>query len=117
MSAIEITYQNLSISGLRAAAARTADAKQARRLLAIAMVLDGHSRRLAAQAGGMDRQTLRDWVIPTARELDSWGFPKRRKRDSMRHVVDSRSGQHVGNRDYIPKSEYFGVAGGGGADG
>ena len=63
MSAIEITYQNLSISGLRAAAARTADAKQARRLLAIAMVLDGHSRRLAAQAGGMDRQTLRDWVI------------------------------------------------------
>jgi hypothetical protein len=26
------------------------------------MVLDGHSRRLAAQAGGMDRQTLRDWV-------------------------------------------------------
>ena len=62
MSAIEITYQNLSIFRLRAAA-RTADAKQARRLLAIAMVLDGHSRRLAAQAGGMDRQTLRDWVI------------------------------------------------------
>jgi transposase len=46
-----------------AAAARTADAKQARRILAIAMALDGHSRRLAAQAGGMDRQTLRDWVI------------------------------------------------------
>jgi hypothetical protein len=62
MSAIEITRQNLSISQLRAAAARTADAKQTRRILAIAMVLDGHSRRLAAQAGGMDRQTLRDWV-------------------------------------------------------
>ena len=57
MSAIEITRQNLSISQLRAAAARTADAKQTRRILAIAMVLDGHS-----QAGGMDRQTLRDWV-------------------------------------------------------
>jgi transposase len=27
------------------------------------MGLDGHSRLLAAQAGGMDRQTLRDWVI------------------------------------------------------
>jgi transposase len=27
------------------------------------MVLDGHSRRVAAQAGGMERQTLRDWVI------------------------------------------------------
>src|ERR1700738_1756679 len=60
MSAIEITHQDLSISQLRAEAARTAGAKQARRILAIAMVLDGHSRRL--QAGGMEGQTLRDWV-------------------------------------------------------
>ena len=67
MSAIEITRQDLSISQLRAEAARTADAKQARRILAIAMVLDGHSRMLAAQAGAMDRQTLRDWVIATTR--------------------------------------------------
>ena len=43
-------------------AARTADAKQARRILAIAMVLDEHPRLLAAQAGGMGRQTLRDLV-------------------------------------------------------
>jgi transposase len=63
MSAIEITRQDLSISQLRAEAARTADAKQVRRILAIAMVLDGHARLLAAQACGMDRQTLRDWVI------------------------------------------------------
>ena len=62
MSAIEITHQDLSISQLRAEAARTADAKQARRILAIAMVLDGHSRLVAAQASGMDRQTLCDWV-------------------------------------------------------
>ena len=62
MSAIEITRQDLSISQLRAEAARTADAKQARRILAIAMVLDEHPRLLAAQAGGMDRQTLRDLV-------------------------------------------------------
>jgi transposase len=61
MPAIEITRQDLSISQLRAAA-RAANAKQARRILAIAMVLDGHSRRLAAEAGGMERQTLRDWV-------------------------------------------------------
>jgi transposase len=33
-----------------------------RRLLAIALVLDGHSREEAAQLSGMDRQTLRDWV-------------------------------------------------------
>src|SRR3982074_3484562 len=62
MSAIEIIRQDLSISQLRAEAARTADAKQARRILAIAMVLDERPRLLAAQAGGMDRQTLRDWV-------------------------------------------------------
>jgi transposase len=63
MSAVEITPQGLSTSQLRTEAARTADAKQARRILAIAMVLDGHSRLVAAQAGGMERQTLRDWVI------------------------------------------------------
>jgi putative transposase len=34
-----------------------------RRLLAIAPVLEGASREEAAKIGGMDRQTLRDWVI------------------------------------------------------
>src|SRR3979411_2653590 len=48
MSAIEITRQDLSISQLRAEAARTADAKPARRILAIAMVLEEHPRLLAA---------------------------------------------------------------------
>jgi hypothetical protein len=46
---------------LRAEAARTADAKPARRILAMALVLDEHPRVLAAP-GGMDRQTLRDWM-------------------------------------------------------
>ena len=48
---------------VRRLAARVKDASQARRLLAIAAVLDGASREDAAKAGGMDRQTLRDWVI------------------------------------------------------
>ena len=34
----------------------------ARRMLALALVLEGISRGEAAQAAGMDRQTLRDWV-------------------------------------------------------
>ena len=38
------------------------DAAQARRLLAIAAVLDDAWREEAAKIGGMDRQT-RDWVI------------------------------------------------------
>ena len=33
-----------------------------RRLLAIALVLEGRPRTEAAEACGMDRQTLRDWV-------------------------------------------------------
>ena len=48
---------------LRQLAKRAKEAAQARRLLAIAAVLDGASREEAATAGGMDRQTLRDWVI------------------------------------------------------
>ena len=48
---------------VRRIAQRIKNAAQARRLLAIAAVLDGASREEAAKIGGMDRQTLRDWVI------------------------------------------------------
>ena len=48
---------------VRRFAKRAKDAAQARRLLAIAAVLEGASREEAAKLGGMDRQTLRDWVI------------------------------------------------------
>ena len=48
---------------LRRLATRVKDVAQARRLLAIAGVLDGLPRNAAAEIGGMDRQTLRDWVI------------------------------------------------------
>src|SRR5258707_15774183 len=48
---------------VRRLAQRAKDAAQARRLLAIAAVLDGASREEAATIGGMDRQTLRGWVI------------------------------------------------------
>ena len=47
---------------VRKLAARTKDANQSRRLLSIAAVYDGMSRADAAKIGGMDRQTLRDWV-------------------------------------------------------
>ncbi len=48
---------------LRKLAKAEADARVARRMLAIANALDGMSREDAAQSAGMDRQTLRDWVI------------------------------------------------------
>ena len=47
---------------LRRLAKRGKDSNQSRRLLSLAAVLDGMSRADAAQIGGMDRQTLRDWV-------------------------------------------------------
>ena len=47
---------------LRQFAKRSSDTRQTCRLLALAAVYDGMSRGEAAKVGGMDRQTLRDWV-------------------------------------------------------
>src|SRR5438309_11911627 len=60
--AVEITRLDLSAADLRREAARSQDAKAARRMLAIALVLEGHAGGDAARSCGMDRQTLRDWV-------------------------------------------------------
>ena len=60
---VTITRLDQSASDLRVAAAQSADAKITRRLLALAFVLEGRSRAEAARSCGMDRQTLRDWVI------------------------------------------------------
>jgi transposase len=62
MAVIEIVRRDLDAAGLRRAAGRSRDAAAARRMLALALVLEGKSRAEAAQAAGMDRQTLRDWV-------------------------------------------------------
>ncbi|MDL2410350.1 helix-turn-helix domain-containing protein [Rhizobium calliandrae] len=48
---------------LRALAKGTKDAAQARRLLALAEIYDGHSRSDAARIGGVTLQIVRDWVI------------------------------------------------------
>jgi transposase len=60
--AVAITRTELSAADLRREAARTRDAKTARRMLAIALVLEGRPQAEAAETCGMDRQTLRDWV-------------------------------------------------------
>ena len=59
---VAFTRSDRSACELRDAAARTQDARAARRMLAIALVLEGWSREAAAEACAMDRQTLRDWV-------------------------------------------------------
>ncbi len=48
---------------LRAAARRTKDGPQARRLLALAAIYDGAGRTEAAVIGGVTLQIVRDWVV------------------------------------------------------
>jgi transposase len=59
---VKITRADVSASARRHEASRTNDAPAVRRMLAIALVLEGCSRSDAARQCGMDRQTLRDWV-------------------------------------------------------
>jgi transposase len=51
-----------SAADLRRLAKQSKNNNQSRRLLSLAAVLDGMNRTDAARIGGMDRQTLRDWV-------------------------------------------------------
>ncbi len=59
---IQITRAEFSAADLRRKACQVSDPDQARRLLAIASLLDRASRADAAKSAGMERQTLRDWV-------------------------------------------------------
>ena len=59
---VEVTRLELTAAALRELAGRTQDGAVVRRLLAIALILEGRPREEAARLSGMDRQTLRDWV-------------------------------------------------------
>ena len=61
-SALEITRTEHTSAELRALGGRCGDGALVRRMLALAMVLEGRPRTEAAELNGMDRQTLRDWV-------------------------------------------------------
>ena len=49
--------------GVRAAARRSKDGPQARRLLALAAIYEGAARTEAARIGGVTLQIVRDWVV------------------------------------------------------
>ena len=74
---------------LRRLARRCEDSNQSRRLLSLAAVYDGMSRTEAARIGGMDRQTLRHWVLRFNADgpdglLDRWSpGPARRLSDEQ----------------------------------
>ena len=87
---IAVTRLDLPVAELRRRARLSDDADQARRILAIALVLEGSSREAAARAVGAQRQTLRDWVIRyNAEGLDGLkDRPKPGRRPSL-------SGEHL----------------------
>ena len=58
--AVTITRTDLTAAELRRAAGKSRDAKAARRMLALALVLEGVDRKTAAETCGMDQQMLRD---------------------------------------------------------
>lgn len=59
---IVVERQDLTAAALRRVASREEDGSAARRILPLALVLEGQDRASAARSCGMDRQTLRDWV-------------------------------------------------------
>ncbi|WP_184045960.1 helix-turn-helix domain-containing protein [Roseospira visakhapatnamensis] len=61
-TAIKVTWADHDAVSLRRLAGTCGEAEATRRLLAMAMVLEGTNRRDAARQAGMDRQTLCDWV-------------------------------------------------------
>jgi putative transposase len=81
-------------SVLRHLARSERDARVSRRLLAIANALSGMDRKSAAEAAGMDRQALRDWIIRyNAHGVDGlrdrWGHgrPARLKPDEQAELA------------------------------
>jgi transposase len=60
-AAVRLREDN-SAEELRALARRSRNVNQGRRLLSLAAVREGMDRGSATKVGGMDRQTLRDWV-------------------------------------------------------
>ena len=62
MAALAIR-SDIEVCELRRLARAEKDGRVSARLLAIANALSGMNRAAAAEAAGMDRQTLRDWVI------------------------------------------------------
>jgi transposase len=80
--AVRITRMDHAAAALRGMAAKSNDAAQVRRLLALAMILEGKSRHEAAAQAGMDRQTPRDWVhrynnegVPGLKSIRTGGHP------------------------------------------
>ena len=95
MAGVAITRTDLDADGLREAARRSKDGAAARRMLALALVLEGSDRAAAARSAGMDRQTLRDWVhryntagLAGLRDAPRSGRPPALSADQLRELKE-----------------------------
>src|SRR3954462_9112159 len=85
-----------SAAELRRLAKGSDDVNRSRRLLSLAAVVEGMSRADAARIGGMDRQTLRDWVHRFNERgpeglKDSWskGHPPRLSAEQLAQLAEA----------------------------
>ena len=111
---VAITRHEPGAGELRREAGRCRDARAARRMLALALVLEGASREEAARAAGMDRQTLRDWV----HRYNAEGLAGLRDRPPAGPAARSRAGQEAELEGLIergPDPERDGVVPGAGS--
>ena len=106
---VKIERLDLTATALRRQAAQTKDAKAARRMLAIALLLEGHSREQSARQSGMERQTLRDWVHRYNAEGISGLFDRRHGGGALRKLTASQEAQIVGWVQDGPALETDGV--------
>ena len=63
MAAAIVLRSDIDGAGLRRLARASKDAKQVRRLLALAAIYEGSTRSEAARIGGVTLQIVRDWVV------------------------------------------------------
>lgn len=95
--AVRITRGELTAADLRAASAKCTDGAQVRRMLALALVLEGRSRAEAAALNGMDRQTLSDWV----HRYNADGIAGLKSRKSPGRLPFLNSAQKAALRDLV----------------
>ena len=81
-AAVSITRLDLTAWELRKAASGEKNSAAARRILALALVLDGVDRKTAAETCGMERQTWRDWcTVTTPRDWPGFAISNRQVPD------------------------------------
>jgi putative transposase len=96
---VQITRTDHTSAELRALSAKCGDGAQVRRMLALALVLEGRPRSEAASFSGMDRQTLCDWV----HRYNAYGFDGLKTRKSPGQAPRLSQEQKAELRDLVVK--------------